>query len=49
VKDTPPLPPKNYFNVLAVEEIKDESSALTDVSSVPETANKSGIWKDRQS
>jgi hypothetical protein len=38
VKDTPPLPHKNYFNVLAVEEIKDDSSASTDVSPVPETA-----------
>jgi predicted aspartyl protease len=38
VKDTPPLPHKNYFNVLAVEEIKDDSSAPTDVSPVPETA-----------
>jgi hypothetical protein len=36
VKDTPPLPLNNYFNVLAVEEIKDDSSALTDVSPVPE-------------
>jgi predicted aspartyl protease len=38
VKDTPPLPHKNYFNVLAVEEIKDDSSAPTDVSPGPETA-----------
>jgi predicted aspartyl protease len=36
VKDTPPLPHNNYFNVLAVEEIKDDSSAPTDVSPVPE-------------
>jgi len=38
VKDTPLLPCKNYFNVLAVEEIKINSSATTDVSPVPETA-----------
>jgi hypothetical protein len=36
VKDMPPLPLNNYFNVLAVEEIKNDSSALTDVSPVPE-------------
>ena len=38
MKDTPPLPCKNYFNVLAVEEIEIDSSATTDVSPVPETA-----------
>jgi predicted aspartyl protease len=38
VKDTPPLPCKNYFDVLAVEEINDSSSATTDMSPVPETA-----------
>jgi hypothetical protein len=38
VKDTPLLPHKNYFNVLAVEEIEVDSSATTDVSPVPETA-----------
>jgi hypothetical protein len=32
----PPLPLNNYFNVLAVEEIKNNSSAPTDVSPVPE-------------
>jgi predicted aspartyl protease len=37
VKDTPLLPLNNYFNVLAVEEIKNDSSTLTDVSPVPET------------
>jgi hypothetical protein len=34
----PPLHRKNYFDVLAVEEMKNNSSALTDVSPVPETA-----------
>jgi hypothetical protein len=39
VKDTPPLPHKNYFNVLVVKEIKNDSSAPTDVlAPVPETA-----------
>jgi hypothetical protein len=38
VKDTPPLPRKNYFDVLAVEEIEKDSSATTDMSPVPETA-----------
>jgi hypothetical protein len=38
VKDTPPLPRKNYFDVLAVEEIEKDSSATTDVSPMPETA-----------
>jgi predicted aspartyl protease len=36
VKDMPLLPLNNYFNVLAVEEIKDDSSALIDISAVPE-------------
>jgi predicted aspartyl protease len=47
VKDMPPLPPKNYFNVLVVEEIKDESSAPTDVSSVPETARTEKTRKSK--
>jgi hypothetical protein len=34
----PPLPRKNYFDVLVVEEIEKNSSATTDVSPVPETA-----------
>jgi hypothetical protein len=38
VKDMPPLPHKNYFDVLAVEEIEKDSSATVDVSPVPETA-----------
>jgi hypothetical protein len=38
VKNTPPLPHKNYFDVLAVEEIEKDSSATIDVSPVPETA-----------
>ena len=38
MKDTPPLPCKNYFNVLAVEEIEFSSPATTDVSPVPDTA-----------
>jgi hypothetical protein len=36
VKDTPLLPLNNYFNVLAVEEIKNDSSAPTDISPIPE-------------
>jgi hypothetical protein len=47
VKDTPPLPLKNYFNVLVVEEIKDESSTPTDVSSVPETARTEKTRKSK--
>jgi hypothetical protein len=38
VKDTPLLPRKNYFDVLAVEEIEKDSSPTTDMSPVPETA-----------
>jgi hypothetical protein len=38
VKDTPLLPHKNYFDVLAVEEIEKDSSATTDMSPMPETA-----------
>ena len=38
MKDTPLLPCKNYFDVLAVEEIGTNSPATTDVSPVPETA-----------
>jgi predicted aspartyl protease len=48
VKDTPPLPSKNHFNVLAVEEIKNESSAPTDVSSVPETARTERTRKSKR-
>jgi predicted aspartyl protease len=47
VKDTPLLPSKNYFNVLAVEEIKNESSAPTDVSAVPETARTEKTRKSK--
>jgi len=47
VKDTPPLPSKNYFNVLAVEEIKTDSSATTDVSPVPETARTEKTRKSK--
>jgi hypothetical protein len=34
----PLLPRKNYFDVLAVEEIEKDSSTTTDVSPVSETA-----------
>jgi hypothetical protein len=47
VKDTPPLPCKNYFNVLAVEEIEIDSSATTDVSPVPETAQTEKMRKSK--
>jgi len=47
VKDTPPLPSKNYFNVLAVEEIKTDSSATTDVSPMPETARTEKTRKSK--
>jgi hypothetical protein len=47
VKDTPLLPCKNYFDVLAVEEIKDSSSATTDVSPVPETARTEKTRKSK--
>jgi len=47
VKDTPPLPYKNYFNVLAVEEIKIDSSTTTDVSPVPETARTEKTRKSK--
>jgi predicted aspartyl protease len=43
----PPLPRKNYFDVLAVEEIKKDSSATTDVSPVPETARTEKPRKKR--
>ena len=38
MKDTPPLPSKNYFNVLVVEEITDDLPATKDVSSVLQEA-----------
>jgi hypothetical protein len=47
VKDTPPLPSKNYFDVLVVEEIKNESSAPTDVSAMPETARTEKTRKSK--
>ena len=47
MKDTPPLPSKNYFNVLAVEEIKNDSPATTDVSPVPETARPEKTRKSK--
>jgi predicted aspartyl protease len=47
VKDTPPLPCKNYFDVLAVEEMKNDSSALTDVSPVQETARTENPRKSK--
>ena len=47
MKDTPPLPFKNYFNVLAVEEIKIDSSATTDVSPVPKTARTEKTRKSK--
>jgi hypothetical protein len=47
VKDTPPLPCKNYFNVLAVEEIEVDPSTTTDISPVPETARTEKMWKSK--
>ena len=47
MKDTPPLPSKNYFNVLAVEEIKNNFPAATDVSPVPETARPKKTRKSK--
>jgi len=47
VKDTPPLPRKNYFDVLVVEEINNDFSAITDISPVPETARTEKTWKSK--
>ena len=47
VKDTPPLPCKNYFNVLVVEEIEVDSATTTDVSPVPETVQTEKTRKSK--
>ena len=47
MKDVPPLPSHNYFNVLAVEEIHDASPATTDTSPTPKTTRASGSRKSK--
>jgi hypothetical protein len=47
VNDVPLLPIKNYFNVLTVEEIKDDSSVILDTSNEKPELPARMTWKPK--